>query len=132
MGKKQKMNFFKKLLNLFTNKKSKEIESLKKELEELKITKIEDYIGERLLIDSSNGFQIKFLGETIVKILAKCFWILVKDSDNYLVFTFKDYEKNEGVDVILVKEGHLTPMEKLEELEKENRILKQKLGEKND
>lgn len=122
------MNFIKKILNLFTNKKNKEIESLKKEIEELKITKIEDYIGERLLIDSSNGFQIKFLGETIVKILAKCFWILVKDSDNYLVFTFKDYERNEGVDVILVKEGHLTPMEKLEELEKENKLLKEKLG----
>jgi hypothetical protein len=122
------MNLFKKILNIFSFKKNKEIEILKNEIREITESKIEDYIGERILLDSSSGFQIKFLGETIVKILAKCFWILVKDSENYLVFTFKDYEKNEGVDVILVKEGHLTPMERLEELEKENKILREQLN----
>jgi hypothetical protein len=121
------MNIIKKILNFFSFNKSKEINSLKRDIQELRDSKIEEYIGERILLDSSNGFQIKFLGETIVRILAKLFWILVKDSENYLVFTFKDYEKNEGVDVILVKEGHLTPLEKLEELEKENKILKEKL-----
>lgn len=121
------MNIIKKILKFFSFDKRKEIDSLKNEIQELRDAKIEEYIGERILLDSSNGFQIKFLGETIVRILAKLFWILVKDSENYLVFTFKDYEKNEGVDVILVKEGHLTPLEKLEELERENKILKEKL-----
>jgi hypothetical protein len=121
------MNILRKFLNIFSFRKDREIENLKNEIKEITESKIEDYIGERILIDSSDGFQIKFLGETIVRILAKCFWILVKDSENYLVFTFKDYEKKEGVDVILVKEGHLTPLEKLEELEKENKILREKL-----
>lgn len=121
------MKIIKKILKFFYSDKKKEIDSLKIELNELRESKIEDYIGERILLDSSNGFQIKFLGETIVKILAKLFWVLVKDSENYLVFTFKDYEKNEGVDVILVKEGHLTPLEKIEELEKENKLMKEKL-----
>jgi hypothetical protein len=121
------MKIIQKILKFFSFNKNPRIESLEKEIIELRDSKIEDYIGERILLDSSNGFQIKFLGETIVRILAKLFWILVKDSENYLVFTFKDYERNEGVDVILVKEGHLTPMEKLEELEKENKLLKEKL-----
>lgn len=121
------MNIIKKIIKFFSFDKRKEIISLKNEIQDLRDAKIEEYIGERILLDSSNGFQIKFLGETIVRILAKLFWVLVKDSENYLVFTFKDYEKNEGVDVILVKEGHLTPLEKLEELEKENKMLKEKL-----
>lgn len=121
------MNILIKFLNIFSFRKDREIENLKNEIKEITESKIEDYIGERILVDSSDGFQIKFLGETIVRILAKCFWILVKDSENYLVFTFKDYEKKEGVDVILVKEGYLTPLEKIEELEKENKILREKL-----
>lgn len=113
---------------LYKKSISEEISKLEEDLEDLRFIKIEEYIGERLLIDTSNGFQIKFLGELIVRILAKCFWLLVKDSENYLIFTFKDYENNEGVDVILVKEGHLTPTERLEELEKENLELREALS----
>lgn len=122
-------NIFKKIyLLLFKESISEEVDRLKEEINQLKMTKIEDYLGQRLLIDTSEGFQIKFLGEMIVRILAKCFWLLVKDSENYLIFTFKDYERGEGVDVILVKEGHLTPMEKLEEMERENHELKEALS----
>ena len=119
----------KKIFYFFFKKNiSEEVASLESQLELLKMSKIEDYIGEKLLISTADGFQIKFLGEMIVRILAKCFWLLVKDSENYLIFTFKDYENNEGVDVILVKEGHLTPTERLEELERENAELKEALS----
>ena len=105
-----------------------EVTLLKNELEDLQSSKIEEYLGNRLLIDTSDGFQIKFLGELIVKLLAKCFWILVKDSENYLVFTFKDHEEDTGVDVIIVKEGQLTPLEKIEDLEKENTRLREEIA----
>lgn len=120
---------FKKLYYLLFKKNiDNRISLLEKELSELREKKIEDYLGDRLLIDTSDGFQIKFLGELIVKLLAKCFWILVRDSENYLVFTFKDHEDETGVDVIIVKEGHLTPLEKLEDLEKENKELREELA----
>lgn len=110
------------------NSKNKEIESLKMDLAKLSDSKIEDYLGDKILIDTSNGFQVRFLGETIVRILSRCFWYLVKDSDNYLIFTFKDHDNGTGVDVILVKEGHLTPIEELERLQEENDSLKEKLS----
>lgn len=100
---------------------------LEKKLYDLERIRIEDYLTERMLLDTSDGFQIKFLGETIVNILAKCFWLLVKDSDNYLVFTFRNPEKNEGVDVIIVKDGYLAPLDRVEELEQEVEMLKEEL-----
>jgi hypothetical protein len=120
---------FEKIFYFFFRKKINDrIAELEAELLRIQSDKIEDYIGERLLIDTSEGFQIKFLGESIVRILAKCFWLLVKDSENYLIFTFKDTTDLTGVDVILVKEGQLTPVEKLDQLEKENEELREALS----
>jgi len=117
------------LKNLFKKKDplQNKINLLEKEIYDLKMTRIEDYLSERMLVDTSDGFQIKFLGEMIVKILAKCFWLMVCDSEKYLIFTFQDAAKGEGVEVIIVKEGHLTPLERLEELEIENFELKEEL-----
>ena len=100
---------------------------LEQRLKDLETMNFEDYIADRMLVDTGDGFQIKFLGENVVRVISKSLYYLVKDSDNYLVFTFKNAEHLTGVDVYVVKEGRLVPAETLEELEEENKLLKEEL-----
>lgn len=107
-------------------KSAREIE-LEKRLKEIEVMAFEEYVSSRMLVETGDGFQIKFLGEKIVRILSKCLYYLVKDSSNYLVFTFKNAEHPTGVDVYIVREGQLVSVDVLEELEEENKMLKEEL-----
>jgi hypothetical protein len=120
--------FFKK-----KNKKQDVIKSereiyLEKRLNELENSNFEDYISSHMLVDTGDGFQIKFLGEKTVNIISKCFYYLIKDSSNYLVFTFKSPDNSGSIDVYVVKEGQLVPADKVQELEEELKYLKDELN----
>ena len=79
------------------------------------------------IIDTSDGFGLRFTGERIVNLLGTSLWALVQDSENYIVFSLIDPVTQNGIDVIIVKQGKLTPLERLAELEKENEELKKYL-----
>ena len=121
---------------LFFKKKNKKPEIVKSEREiylenkliELENSNFEEYISTHMLVDTGDGFQIKFLGEKTVNIISKCFYYLIKDSSNYLVFTFKSPDNQGSIDVYVVKEGQLVPADKVQELEEELKYLKDEMS----
>jgi hypothetical protein len=132
---------FKKIIEIISNftflkKKNKEIKISKSEREiylenrlfQLENSNFEDYISSHMMVDTGDGFQIKFLGEKTVNIISKCFFYLIKDSSNYLVFTFKSPDNSGSIDVYVVKEGQLVPSDKVQELEEEVKYLKDELN----
>jgi len=78
-------------------------------------------------IESCCKGEVKIKSPQLVKILAQSFYDAVKDTENCVVMNFKN-NVGEGVDVIVVKEGKMAPLEKLKMLEKENKELKNKVG----
>ena len=78
-------------------------------------------------IESCCEGKVKIKAPHLAKILVESFYDYVKDTENFVVMNFKN-NVGEGVDVIVVKEGKMAPLEKLKILEKENKELKNKLG----
>lgn len=101
----------------------KEAACLKKAIVEIQDNNIENYISEHLTVLPDG---IKFTGIQLSRLFAEAFHDIVKDAENHIVMKFKTH-LGDGIDVIVVKEGKLAPLDKLKQLAAEVEELNKKL-----